>query len=148
MATRSAILGVSRYGSSTRGSGGRKRPPRAPVLAKEAHLPDALRPGRGRKQAPDECVDRPGQDQVERDPLEQGVDQNRARRRRLAEDEVQGEGAERVKEGDQGYRDERRVRAVASGRLAVAADPVADEREQDRGDPERGEVGGIGDESP
>ena len=37
--------------------------------------------------------------------------------------------------------------AVAAGRLAVAADPVAGEREQERGEPERPERRGV-DEQP
>ena len=43
--------------------------------------------------------------------------------------------------------EERRVGAVAAGRLAVAADPVAGDREQQRGDAERPEVRRV-DEQP
>src|SRR5438874_7953606 len=145
MATRSAIFGVRRYGSSTRGSGGRKRGSRArwPVLAKEVHLRDRLAPALGRaERTAHERVDRPGQDQIERDALEERVEQDDAGRCRLAEHEVEREGAERVEEGDDAHGEERSMRAVAARRLPVAADPVPGEREQQRADPERAEVRG------
>ena len=44
-----------------------------------------------------------------------------------------------VEDRDHGHGQERRVRAVAGGRLAVAAAPVADERQQQRRDAERPE---------
>ena len=43
--------------------------------------------------------------------------------------------------------DERRVCAVAAGRLAVAADPVAGDRQQQRGDPERLQGRDVDDEA-
>ena len=46
---------------------------------------------------------------------------------------------ERVEHGDDRDRRERRVPAVASGRLAVAADPVAGDREHERREPEGAE---------
>ena len=48
--------------------------------------------------------------------------------------------ADRVEHGDDGHREQRRVRAVAPGRLAVAADPEAGEGEQERREPERAEL--------
>ena len=47
--------------------------------------------------------------------------------------------ADRVEHGDDGDRGERRVRAVAAGRLAVAPDPVAGERQHERRQPELAE---------
>src|SRR5580765_7127072 len=110
-AIRSAILGVKRYGAATRGSGGRKRGRRArvPVLAKELHPLHALGPHGRREQAPDEGVDRPRQEQVQRDRLEQRVEEDDAGRRRVAEDEVEEERTERVEDRDHRDGDERRV---------------------------------------
>src|SRR5437763_16757406 len=61
-ATRSAACGVSRYGSSTRGSGGRNV-----LLAKQAHLSGALAPVERRQQLRDDPVHRSGEDEIERD---------------------------------------------------------------------------------
>jgi hypothetical protein len=49
----------------------------------------------------------------------------------LAEHEVQEQQAERIEHRHDGDGEERRVRAIASGRLAVASDPVAGEREHE-----------------
>jgi hypothetical protein len=129
IATRNAIFGVKRYGSSTRGSRGRKRP--ALVAVGLAH--DEAR----------EAVDGPGQDQVEGDPLEERRPEHHSRRGGLAEDEVEGERADRVEEGDHADRDEGGMRAVAAGRLAVPAGPVAGDREQQGRDAERLQVRGV-----
>ena len=56
---------------------------------------------------------------------------------------MEDERADRVEDGDDGDGEQRRVRAVASGRLAVAADPEAGEREQERGEAERAELGDV-----
>src|SRR5271170_124477 len=59
IATRSASCGVSRYGSSTRGSDGRKR--RDSRSAKEAHLVDTVVHVGRREEAPHERIDRESQ---------------------------------------------------------------------------------------
>src|SRR4029453_2783250 len=71
---RKRSCGVSRYGTSTRGSRGRKRPGRIGTgrLANELHLRRAL--GRLEQQL-DEGEDREGQEQVERDRRGQLVDE-------------------------------------------------------------------------
>ena len=74
---------------------------------------------------------------------DQPLDEDAAGRDRVSEQEVQDEDADRVEHGDDGNRDERRVRAVAAGRLAVAPDPVAADREHERRQAERLEVGGV-----
>ena len=70
-------------------------------------------------------------------PWKSDLEQHVARGRRLAEHEAESEPAERVEEGHDRHREEGRVRPVAARRLAVAADPVADQREQERAEPER-----------
>ena len=147
IATRRAIFGVSRYGSSTRGSGGRKRGMRERGPQCYAGAPCTAQPRGARKQAPDDGVDRHGQQQVEGDALEERVEQDDAGRRRLAEDEAERQAPERVEEGDDRDREERRVGAVAAGGLAVAPDPVAGQRQQQRGEPERLEGRRVDDEA-
>jgi len=66
--------------------------------------------------------------------------------RRLAEHEAEREAAEHVEERDDGDREEGRVRPVAAGGLAVAADPVADQRQEERAEPERLERGRVEDQ--
>src|SRR5919206_157409 len=65
----------------------------------------------------------------------------------VADHEVEDELAERGEDGDDGDGDERRVAPVATGRLAVAADPVAGDGEDEGRQPERPEVGGVEDEA-
>ena len=50
---------------------------------------------------------------------------------------MERERARRVEDGDDDDGEQRRVRAVAAGRLAVAADPVPGERQQQRREAER-----------
>src|SRR5689334_18271518 len=110
IATRSAIRGVNRYGSSIRGSGGRKRPP--PVvglLANGVDPLDAVAALERAQQDAGEAVEGPGQDQVEQDALEERRPEHGARGRGLAEHEVEGERAERVQERDHRDGDEGRV---------------------------------------
>src|SRR5712691_10860584 len=125
---RSASRGVSRYGSAARGSGGRKRRDRTRTrLAKQPHLSRAVRPLRRRHHPADERVDGNGQQEVDHHSHGQRVDEDESRRRRLPEHEVQDERAELVQHGDHGDREQRRVCAVATGRLAVATRPVTGE---------------------
>ena len=71
---------------------------------------------------------------------------DRSGRRALPEHEVHDEQSELVEHRHDGDREERRVRAVAAGRLAVAADPVARERQHERREAERAERGRVDDE--
>ena len=151
IATRSASCGVKRYGLSTRGSR-REEAARAgsrrAVLAKQPHLRAPLGCGRG-EQAPRRARRPAGvSSRLKRDVRRAASSSSTTRAGdRLAEQEVQDERAERYEHRHDGDREERRVRAVAAGRLAVAADPVAGEREQERGDAERPEVRRV-DEQP
>src|SRR6478672_5343951 len=80
IATRSAIRGVKRYGSSTRGSRGRKRSARFPVLANDVDPLDTLAPRRlAAQDEADERVDGPDQQHVQRDRLEEGAPEDGAR---------------------------------------------------------------------
>src|SRR4029450_2777371 len=135
---RKTSCGVSRYGASTRGSRGRKRPGRIGTgrLANEL---DLRRPRGGREQAPDQCEDRQRQQEVERDRPGQLLDQDDLGRSGLPEEEVHDERPDRVEHGHDRDGQERRVRAVASRRLAVAPDPEPGEREQERREAERAE---------
>src|SRR5919201_5766300 len=106
IAIRNASCGVRRYGSSTRGSPGRKR-----ILGKELNLgvlDSRLRP----EEPPADEVDRPGHEQVQPDPLEERVEQDRPRGRRLAEDVTEQKLADPVEERRDGDREVGRVRAV------------------------------------
>ncbi len=72
------VCGVSRYGSSTRGSPGRNRPPRgAGLLAKEAHLPHTVAELLRREEPPHQRVDRQREEQVEQQAERQGVRRRR-----------------------------------------------------------------------
>src|SRR3954466_15470420 len=73
IATRSAIRGVKRYGSSTRGSRGRKRAVRLPVVLANGVDPlDTLSPRRLTAQdEADERVDGPDEKHVQRNRLKE-----------------------------------------------------------------------------
>ena len=107
------------------------------------HLARALGELARRQQPADERVDRQRQQQVQQRSPAAAPRRDDAGRRRVAEHEAEDERADRVEHRDDGDREQRRVRAVAPGRLAVAADPVAGERQQQRGDAERPEVRGV-----
>src|SRR5262245_34725947 len=126
---RKTSCGVSRYGASTRGSRGRKRPGRIGV-ARLANELDFRWPRGRREQAPDEREHRQRQEQIERDRPRQLLDEDDLRRSRFSEQEVHDERSDRVERGHHGDGQERRMRAVASRRLAVAADPEAGEGEE------------------
>src|SRR5215216_6680433 len=69
IASRNATCGVSRYGSATRGSGGRKRldgerGSPVPALAKESHRGEPLEPVRAAEEPADERVDRQREQQI------------------------------------------------------------------------------------
>src|SRR5205823_14185372 len=106
IAIRNANCGVSRNGSATRGSRGRKvrgspAPVRArtPVLAKQPHLLEAAC-GRA-EEAAAERVDRQRKDQVEEELERQRVDEHALRRGGVAEHVVEDERADRVEDRDQ-----------------------------------------------
>src|SRR5436305_8371938 len=144
IAIRRAIWGVSRNGSATPGGGGMKvrgpepfvegrrlRLARTPVLAKQLHL---LEPARRRaEETPAERIDGQRQDQVEDQLERKRVQQHPRRRGGVAEHVVEDERADGVEQRHDRDREERRVRPVAAGRLAVAADPVAGDRPPPRG---------------
>src|SRR5215210_709018 len=148
---RSASCGVKRYGPSTRGSGGRKRSGpvgRLPLLlAKEPDLRRALRSRREREQPPRDRVHGEGEKQVQRDLRRERFEQHAPGRDRVAEQVVQEQRPDLYEDGRHGDRDEGRMAAVTAGRLAVAADPVAGDRQEQRGDAERAQGGRV-DEQP
>src|SRR5688500_16156241 len=87
---RTAIWGEKRYGSSTRGSGGRKPGPRDGSLAgldSGAHL--AADAHTGRQQAGAEAVQRVGEEHVEREAREQHGEEELRRGDGLPEHEVE-----------------------------------------------------------
>src|SRR5579862_63534 len=138
--TRSASCGVRRYGSSTRGSGGRNR--RGGELAKQPYLVDAVGQLVRWEEPAHERVDRQREDQVQQQVRRQGREEH-ARRGRVAEHEAQRERAERIQDRDDTDGEDRRMETVACGRLAVTADPVARERQEQRREAERAERGGV-----
>src|SRR5712691_128061 len=140
---RTASFGVRRYGSSTRGSGGRKRRDRT-RLAKQAYL--SGNPFARMQQSPGQRVDGNRQDQIQDDRRCQPAE-DATRRRRLAQDETEHDRGSLIQEGDDSDRQHGGVRPVAAGRLAVAAGPVARECEQERGEAERAEDAGVGKQS-
>src|SRR5436190_8114921 len=143
-ATRRASCGVRRYGSSTRGSRGRKRRLRGSscLLPKETHLVRAVGDLDRREQPAHEAVDGPGQEQVPEDDGRQRYD-DLVCRYGAAEEEAEREGAEGVEDGHDQDRQVRGVEAVARGRLAVAPDPEASNRQEQRREPQRVEVGDV-----
>src|SRR5262245_10544163 len=105
-------------------------------------------PGAGPREDPAaERIHRDGEDEVQDDLRGQGVDQAVLGRDRVTEQVMHPEVAQRVEDRDDGDRQERRMRAVPAGRLAVAADPVAGERQEQRARAERLQVRGV-DEEP
>ena len=106
-----------------------------PVRAKELHLGREVGPVERAQQPPREPVHGCGEDEVQEHRRAETAHQ-RPRRRALAEHEMDEEQAEAVEDGDDRDRQERRVRAVAARRLAVAADPVARDGEHESGQPE------------
>src|SRR5215203_2825536 len=139
--TRRASCGVNRYGSAVRGSGGRKRPDgerrSGYELAKELDLADAVAERRAVERAAAEGEHRPRDGEVEHEGREQRLEEGAPGRELLAEEEVEAvAGVGDRNRGDE-HGQERRVRAVAAGRLAVAAGPVARQRVEERSHAER-----------
>src|SRR5919201_949536 len=146
IAIRSVTRGASLNGSSAT-AGVARTSGRLRVGAwtsdKEVHLLRALAAVERAYHAADERVHGQRQNQVEEDLRRQAIDEDDARRRVLPEHEVQRERADRVGDRDDADGDERCVRPVAPGRLAVAPDPVAGDREEKRRDAERVQVGRV-----
>src|SRR3954447_16051217 len=145
-ATRTERRCVTRYGSTTRSGesavGRRRRGGRVVVLAKELHLRRVIAAIERAQYAAHERVHGRRENQVEDDRGEQSS-HHIAGRCAFTEDEVHDEHAERVEDGDHRHRRERSVAAITAGRLAVAADPVAGDGEQKRGEPELTERCGV-----
>src|ERR671931_63167 len=142
IARRSASRGVRRYGSSTRGSLGRNRSASG-RLGKKPNLRHRGARPRLSHHAPHERVDRNGESQVEDHRRHERDQQHLASGGRLPEHEVEDQRAELVEHRDHRDRKQRRVCTLATGRLAVAPDPVARERQQQRREPEHPEVAGV-----
>src|SRR5918996_4775872 len=151
MPTRRTSCGVRRYGSVTRGSGGRNRPDgerRSPKLAKDAHLPGARNDVERRQHGAAQREDRRREDQVEAHAGDGGVEQRPPRRDLLADEEVEHEAEHEHERRHDDDRDDGRVGAVAPGGLSITAGPVAGQREQQRGQPQRVEREHIEQEPP
>ena len=133
---REAIRLDARFGS---GSGGRQRGRPVGVLAKEL-TSAASRRGARPEQPAHEPVDRRGQDQVEDDRRATGLAETGSAGARSPRTKCTTRSAERVEDRHDRDREVRRVRTVAAGRLAVTADPVAGEREDERREPEQPSV--------
>src|SRR5437763_12264279 len=99
------------------------------MQAKKHYLRNPPTPRRT-KNTPDNRVNRHRKQQVEEDAWQKRVEQHHLRRGVLSQHVAQNECPERVEDRDDEDREERRVAAVASRRLAVPADPIAREREQ------------------
>ena len=109
---------MKRYGSVTRGSGGRKwredERRWGYELAKQPHLGDAIGDRRPAQQPAAQRPDRAGEEQVEGKPGQQRLEQRPPRRHVLAEEEVKAEAGE----GDRD-RGDQRLPAAARGRGRV-----------------------------
>src|SRR4051812_26698288 len=128
-ATRRASCGVSRYGSETRGSPGRKRRLGVPRSAKETHLPDAVAELERREQPPDQRIHRQRQDEVQEQCTRHAV-RDQSGGGRVVEHELQEELPEEGERPDDGDGEGRGGGEGAGGGLAVAARPEAPRREQ------------------
>src|SRR5215208_1087021 len=130
MAIRIAACGVTRYGSSTLGSGGRKPPGRLALgLDNRDHLPPFARGDREDPAA--EPVERVGEEQVEREGWEQHADEELRGRDRLPEHEVQHRRSEPHADRPDGHAKKRGVRGGLLRHLAQAPGEVAGEGEKE-----------------
>src|SRR5688500_14785178 len=131
MAMRSAIWGVTRYGSSTRGSDGRKRGKRVPMLDRSGRLSS---PAWGdAEHAASERNEWIGDEEIEGESRQQHSDEERDRADRRAQHEMEDGGAEGERDRRERDGDELRVSRRARRHLAETSDEVADQREQERG---------------
>ena len=94
-----------------------------------------------------ERVDRDRDEEVQQDAREKRVDEDEPRGARLTEHEVEGERCGGIEDGHDRDGEERRVRSVTPGRLAVAADPVPRDRQQQRVEAQRAERRSVEDET-
>ena len=97
---------------------------RPAMLANRLDPLDAFSPVERRQHDPGERVHRPGQDEGSARSPGRACPRGRRAQAQGPEHEAERQRADGVQEGDHRHRDEGRVRAVATGRLAVAADPV------------------------
>src|SRR6185295_9723759 len=129
IAIRIAACGVTLYGSSTRGSGGRKPRGRFVLgLDNRDHLPALTR--RDREDPATEPVERIGEQKVQREGREEHPDEDLRRRDRLPEHEVEHRRPEADSDCPDGDRDEGRVRGGLLRHLAQATGEIAREREE------------------
>src|SRR5204862_706518 len=112
MATRSAIRGVNRQGSSMRGSGGMKRRDGTRDSTKQPHLL-RLEPLARAEEPAHERIDGGGQEEAEEHARQQPVDENRAGGAAVAQEGVQEQRTDGVEDGDDEYGEVQCVAAVA-----------------------------------
>src|SRR4051794_22256207 len=145
MAIRIAAWGVTRYGSSTLGSGGRNPPGRLALgVDNRDHLPPFARSD-GEDPAA-EPVERIGEEEVERQGREEHPDEELRSRDRLPEHEMQYCRPESHADGPDRHGEQGGVRGGLLRHLAEAAGEVAGEGEQERCKPERLESDDVEDE--
>src|SRR5919202_1721668 len=132
-ATRRPIWPPGRVGGGSAGSGlttpGRRSSSGSGVrLDSDAHLAAGSR--RDGEEAPAEPVERPCEEQVQRDGRKEHAREELGGGDRVSEHEVQDGRAERDADRGERDRDERRMRRREARRVAEAARPVAREREK------------------
>src|SRR5579864_712524 len=118
----------------------------AAVLAKELDLRGEVGALERPKQQADECIYGRGENEVHHRCRHEALEHGAAGSA-LAEHEVDEQSAERIEDRHHGDREERRVPTVPSGRLAVAADPVAGDGQDERGEAELAESRRVDDEA-
>src|SRR5262245_19786759 len=146
IAIRIAACGVTRYGSSTRGSGGRK--PRGRLLLgldNRDYLTALTR--RDREDPATEPIEGIREQKVQRERWKKHPREELRRRDRLSEHEVEDRRAEADADRPDRHRDERRVRRRLLGHLAETPGEVAGECEKERGQAERLERDDVENES-
>src|SRR5918999_5732118 len=140
-AMRIAICGVTRYGSSTRGSGGRKPGRRVAGLDSGPHLTANAR--RDGEDPPSERVERIAEEHVQREGRQQYSDEEVGCRERRAEHEMKNSVGEAHRNGCERNGDKRRVGGRSTRRFSEPAGEMPGESEEERGEsesPERGDV--------
>src|SRR5918996_788184 len=135
IAMRSAIWGVTRYGSSTRGSGGRKRGSLPERLDRSGHLPPP--PRRDAENTADECDQRVSDQEIEGEGRQQDSDEERNGADGRAEHEMEDGRAESKSDRRKRDGDELRLRRRTRRHLAEAPREITHQREEERGEPER-----------
>src|SRR5688572_27866351 len=146
-ASLSAICGVKRYGSSTRGSGGRKLGTPGPrsrmVLDTGRHTLPADAGDLRREDPRAEPVERIGEQHVERQGGQQDAEEEVRGRHGQPQHEVEDRRAERDPDRPEGDRDQQWVRGGPRRELAEPARPVSGDGEEQRCQPEGAERRGV-----